>query len=291
MDTELLRTFVEVNRTRHFGKAAANLYLTQSAVSARIRLLEQVVGVPVFTRTRNDIRLTPAGTKLLRYAETILTAWNRARQEIAVAGEERSALNVGAAPDMWDILLGEWLVALARERPDLAVNAEALDTDAQLRRLNDGTLELAFMLESPESSGLEVEEIRRLQFELVSTAPEASAAQALREGYVFVNWGPWFGVTHARHFPDLPPPAVRLGLGRLACELLLARGGAAYLPQQMTAPLVARGRLHVVVDAPTFERTAFGVFPSASANRHTIGDALEMLGHGGPARTERAGSA
>ncbi len=39
MDIELLRTFLEVVRTRHFGKAAAELCVTQSAVSARIRQL------------------------------------------------------------------------------------------------------------------------------------------------------------------------------------------------------------------------------------------------------------
>ncbi|WP_082880488.1 MULTISPECIES: LysR family transcriptional regulator [unclassified Oleiphilus] len=39
MDIELLRTFLEVKNTRHFGKAAENLYLTQAAVSARIKQL------------------------------------------------------------------------------------------------------------------------------------------------------------------------------------------------------------------------------------------------------------
>ncbi|MBL4699794.1 MAG: type II secretion system F family protein [Phycisphaeraceae bacterium] len=45
MDIDLLKTFVEVVRTRHFGKAAENLYITQSAVSFRIRQLEQGLGV------------------------------------------------------------------------------------------------------------------------------------------------------------------------------------------------------------------------------------------------------
>lgn len=77
MDTDLLKTFLEVNRTRHFGKAAENLYLTQSAVSARIRLLEQQVGMQLFTRARNNVQLTSAGEKLIRHAENILTTWNR----------------------------------------------------------------------------------------------------------------------------------------------------------------------------------------------------------------------
>ena len=70
MDTELLKTFMEVSRTRHFGRAAENLYLTQSAVSFRVRQLEGLLGVELFSRQRNNIRLTPAGEKLLPLAES-----------------------------------------------------------------------------------------------------------------------------------------------------------------------------------------------------------------------------
>lgn len=72
MDTELLKTFLEVSRTRHFGRAAESLYLTQSAVSFRIRQLENQLGANLFTRHRNNIRLTPAGERLLPYAESLM---------------------------------------------------------------------------------------------------------------------------------------------------------------------------------------------------------------------------
>lgn len=80
MDTELLKTFPEVSRTRHFGRAAEALYLTQSAVSFRIRQLENQLGVNLFTRHRNNIRLTTAGEKLLPYAETLMNTWQAARR-------------------------------------------------------------------------------------------------------------------------------------------------------------------------------------------------------------------
>ncbi|MDP5206954.1 LysR family transcriptional regulator, partial [Alishewanella sp. SMS9] len=83
MDTELLKTFLEVQHTRHFGKAAENLYLTQSAVSFRIRQLEQQLGVHLFVRHRNNIQLTAAGARLLPHAQTMLSALQRARQDVA----------------------------------------------------------------------------------------------------------------------------------------------------------------------------------------------------------------
>ena len=65
MDIELLKTFLELSRTRHFGRAAENLFISQSAVSARIRQLEDSIGAPLFTRDRNNIQLTSAGERFL----------------------------------------------------------------------------------------------------------------------------------------------------------------------------------------------------------------------------------
>ena len=84
MDTDLLRTFIEVSKTRHFGRAAETLYLTQSAVSFRIRQLEQQLGVTLFARHRNNIQLTLAGERLYPYAEAILQTLGRAK--IALLG-------------------------------------------------------------------------------------------------------------------------------------------------------------------------------------------------------------
>lgn len=84
MDTELLKTFLEVQKTRHFGKAADNLYLTQSAVSFRIRQLEQSLGVTLFNRFRNNIQLTTAGEMLLPHAQAVLSAISTAKQQIAL---------------------------------------------------------------------------------------------------------------------------------------------------------------------------------------------------------------
>ena len=85
MDIDLLKTFVEVVRTRHFGKAAENLYITQSAVSFRIRQLEQGLGVNLFIRQRNNIQLTAPGERLLPHAQMIITGMQRAKVDVALA--------------------------------------------------------------------------------------------------------------------------------------------------------------------------------------------------------------
>ena len=135
MDIDLLKTFVEVYRTRHFGRAGENLFITQSAASARIRLLEERLGVRLFTRVRNNIQLTPAGQRLLPYAESMLTTWARASQEVNLEEDSRMSLTVSASPSLWDIMLQEWLQAVYKELPELALNVEAHPPDTVRRKL------------------------------------------------------------------------------------------------------------------------------------------------------------
>jgi DNA-binding transcriptional LysR family regulator len=277
VDTELLRTFLEVNRTRHFGKAAANLYLTQSAVSARIRLLEQTVGVPLFTRDRNDIQLTSQGRKLVKHAETMLTAWNRARQEIALDNEDKTGLSAAGVPSLWDMMLPAWVETMCRELPDIVLSVEALDVDTILRRLAEKTLDLGLMLESPQMADLALKEFATIRFVMVSSRAGTSGAEAVGEDYFLVNWGAWFTSAHARNFPDLPTPTVRVGPGRVARALILGRGGSAYLAEPLIADDLAAGRLHLVADAPVIEREAFAVYPREAENRAFIERALAML--------------
>ena len=277
MDTELLRTFLEVNRTRHFGKAAASLYLTQSAVSARIRLLEQTVGVPLFTRDRNDIQLTSQGRKFLKHAEIMLNAWNRARQEIALDTEDKTGLTAAGVPSLWDMMLPAWVEAMCEELPDIVLSVEALDVDTILRRLAERTLDLGLMLESPQMANLALKGFATIRFVMVSSRAAVSSADAVGEDYFLVNWGAWFTSAHARYFPDLPTPTVRVGPGRVARALILGRGGSAYIAEPLIAEDLAQGRLHLVGDAPVIEREACAVYPREAENRAFIEKALEML--------------
>lgn len=277
MDTELLATFLEVNRTRHFGRAAENLFLTQSAVSARIRLLEETLGVALFTRARNDIQLTPAGTRLLKHAEAIINAWNRARQESALGTAEAELLAIGGVWSLWDIFLQDWLHRLRRARPHVALQAEAHGPDVLTRRLLDGALDLAFLFEPPQMAELLVRELAPIRLILVADRPGLTAKEATGAGYVRTDWGTSFAMAQARHFPDMPPPAVRVGLGRMALAFLLECGGAAYLAERMVAEHLAAGRLHRVEDAPVIDRQVCAVYAVAAERRALLEDALSLL--------------
>ena len=85
MDIELARTFIEIVSTGSFIKAADRLHVAQTTVSARVRLLEQQLGRPLFVRNKAGASLTPAGEQFLRYAPTFVQLWQRAKQQVAAA--------------------------------------------------------------------------------------------------------------------------------------------------------------------------------------------------------------
>lgn len=277
MDIDLLRTFLEVNRTRHFGRAAENLFVSQSAVSARIRQLEEMIGVPLFARARHDIHLTPAGRKLLAHAENILNTWNRVRQEIALEDDGRTALTVGATLSLWDICLQDWVISLHHKQAELVLNLEVQNDELLRRRLLDKTLDLAFMFETPQMAELQVIEIARIPLVMVSDQKDIALEQAIKKDYILVDWGASFAHEHARRFPGIITPLMRVGLGRIALAFMRKCGGNAYLAKPMVEECIENGELHLVADAPVIERIAFAVYPGNSEKALIINDCLAFF--------------
>ena len=277
MDTQLLKTFLEVYRTRHFGRAATNLHLSQSAVSARIRLLEESLGVALFTRDRNNIQLTAAGRKLLPHAESIATAWTQVRQEMAMGENGPELLSVGAVPSLWDIALQDWVHWVYGECPEISLIAEAHSAEVLLRKLLDGSIDFGFLFDARQTPELMVAETIQVSLSMVSSRRGLSAREAVRGDYIMVDWGTSFAINHARHFPDLTIPRARVGLGRMAKALLLARGGSAYLAEAMVRRQLDNGQLFRVEGAPVIERVAYGVYSPHSAHVGIIGKTLSYF--------------
>jgi DNA-binding transcriptional LysR family regulator len=277
MDISLLKTFLEVARTRHFGKAAETLFVTQSAVSARIKLLESNLGVDLFNRRRNDIQLTPAGMRLIRHAETIVRGWERARHEIALEGEGAETLAVGCSLDLWGILLADWAAQLRRQSPQLVLQIEVQPSEILVNRLVSGLLDLALLFEPPQLADLAIKQVAEIPLILVSSHPDCNVEEALAQDFYMVDWGNLFAKSYAEQFPEMAPPIARLASGALARDLMLANGGSAYLAEPMVQQELERGILFQVEDAPVIERAAFAVYRPGDDKRSQLKLALSTL--------------
>lgn len=277
MDTDLLKTFLEVNRTRHFGRAADNLCLTPSAVSARVRLLEEQLGVGLFVRERNNLRPTPSGERLIGHARQLLATWERARQDVALGAEQAEELAIGAIPGLWDSLLLHWLADLRRTLPQLALRAEALNSEALMQALLRGRIDLAVLFEAGAIAGLEPQPLGSLDLIMVADRPLAGSSAAFNGEYLLVDWGSRFNERHAALFADCPVATTRLSTARLALSLLYQHGGAAYLARPMVAQALRRQRLFEVPDAPPIRLPVFAVHSDDSTKQDAILNALQLL--------------
>jgi len=274
MDFELLRTFLEVARLRHFGQAAEALHLTQAAVSARIKNLEAHLGVALFNREKREIRMTPEGNRLIRHADRLIQDWRKARQEVN-AGGASSQLSVGGSLRLWDVLLQDWLLRLRRNRPEIAIIAESHTPELLIRKLLDGVLDLAFMLEPAQLDVLQIREVATLELVLVSNQAGLSVDQALGDGYLMVDWGLAHALQHRRQFPDAPEPHTRLGNAHMALSYLHAIGGAAYLPRAMLQERLDARLLFRVEEAPVMRHTAHAVYRLRGPRQALIGEVLD----------------
>ena len=280
MDIDLLKTFLEVNRTRHFARASRNLFITQSAISTRIKQLEEILGVRLFTRKRNDIQLTPAGQRFLKGAEALISLWEETRKSVSLDESNQPTLVIGAQPSLWDSYLPEWIETLRRDFSSLAIRCETHGGEALVQGLLGRMIDVGFMFEPPKVKDLLVKEVITVELVMVSTKAGISAQEAVTENYInymMVDWGLSFTVEHARWFPELPPPFLHIDRGRMAYDFLKKFGGASYLAKTMVEDDLEAGMLHLVHDAIPFKRIAYAVFTGKSDNLTTVEEVLAHL--------------
>lgn len=276
MDLELLRTFLEVNRLRHFGQAGEVLHLTQAAVSARIKLLEKQLDVKLFVRRYHDLELTSEGNRLVRHADIMLAGWRKARQEVTMGGAQQQ-LTLGGSVRLWDVVLQGWFHTLRRKLPELAVIAEIYAPDRLIRLMLDGHMDVAFMLEPPQLELMQVEEVALIRLLMVSSSPNLNAEEALAGDYIMVDWGLAHSLQHRRLFPNAPEPQLRVAQAKIALAHMLEIGGSAYLPARMVTDDLQAGNLFLVADATAIKRHAHAVFPLRSEKLELIKTVLNYF--------------
>lgn len=233
MDTDLLKTFLEVQRTRHFGKAAENLYLTQSAVSFRIRQLEQQLGVNLFVRYRNNIQLTPAGERLLPHAQTMLNALQRARQDVAFSSQERLSLSLGSTALLWDTLFRSSLQTLCQQLPDWNWRITSQHREQLSQLLLDHQLDVVLLLDQPKAEEIQCKVIG--QFTLVAATRERHAAQQSTESLpqCYLDWGNTFAQLVQKKLPANATAQLHSGQWLAARDYMTQHTAWGYIPQSL----------------------------------------------------------
>jgi DNA-binding transcriptional LysR family regulator len=252
MDIDQARTFLAIADTGSFHAAAQRLNLTQTAVSARVRALEDQLGRRLFVRNKAGARLTAAGGHFMRHANALVHVWERARRQVALPAGRHHLLSIGAELSLWNPLFADWLAWMHATRPQIALQAVVDAPGRLIERVQDGTLDAAVLYSPQQRPNLVSELLAEEKLVMVTSAPDGRYDA---ESYIHVDWGAEFAANLQGAFPDLASPAISITLGPLALSHLLTVGGSGYFRMGAVQENLAQGRLFRVPDAPEFSHS------------------------------------
>ncbi len=257
MDFTQLKTFRLVAATGSFTQAAAALHYAQSSVTAHIQALEGDLGVQLFQRLPRRVVLTPAGARLLKETDALLQQVEHARQAVHAADAPGGPLTLSAP----DTLCIHWLPAVFREfrgaHPQVRLVFRPTPWAELRRRVDDGALDLALVLEEPITEGaLHVESLFPTPMVLVAPPDHPLAlagpvrVQDLREEPLLLTER---GCSYRNLFEHAliaagvhPGDALEFANVEAIKQCVMAGLGITLLPDLAVRREVARGQLRVL---------------------------------------------
>lgn len=240
MDLRFFTTFLEVSKTRHFGKAAENLYLTPAAVSARIKQLEEFFSTTLFTRERNSIQLTPAGEKLLPYAQQLVDTFKQARQ--VLSEQDVAFMTFGATPNASSLIINELLSACKTHFSDLSVTCETHCTEQLSRQLHERTIDFAFTTEPLKSSDIATVMLREEPLYLFTQAGDENDDE--KTDFVHIIWSHKASLALLSAFPKCKHYQLKTNDALAAVRFLNEQSGSVVLPNSLAHELANKDQYH-----------------------------------------------
>ncbi|MEM9605222.1 MAG: LysR family transcriptional regulator [Pseudomonadota bacterium] len=140
-----LRAFLAVVQSGGVRKAAESLSLTQPAVTARIKSLEEAVGQPLFDRA-DKMALTRRGSVLVRYAEQFLSLRSLVERDVSSADGIARLLRIGASETIVQTWLPHFIQDLRAQYPNVSVEIDVDDSLSLRDRLLANGIDLGLMM-------------------------------------------------------------------------------------------------------------------------------------------------
>lgn len=181
MELQQLRYFVAVAETENVGRAAERLHISQSPLSRQIRQLEDHLGLQLFERVKQRVRLTTSGRDFLEHARNLLAQAERVEEQARQAGRgEACTLGIGYCEGV--IHSGRLPVALRQFRaayPRVNLKLSVMRSSEQAEALERSAIDVGFVYNPPKSADdtLASRVLTREPFVLVLAEDHPLAAQ------------------------------------------------------------------------------------------------------------------
>lgn len=142
MNLRFVEAFYWVASLRSVTRAADKLFLTQSAMSARIAALEDELGVLLLDRRDKHFRLTVAGMRFLGHAQQLLELQRQIKVELGAGQTHPVSLRLGVIESVLHSWLIPWIGQLRQEHPTLELELSVETTPVLIEQVSRGTLDL-----------------------------------------------------------------------------------------------------------------------------------------------------
>ena len=255
MNIVSLKTFLAIVETGSLVRASEKMNVTQSTVTARLRALEEEVGQALLRRNKSGATLTPAGTKLLRYAGIIVGLWRQARFETGLPAGTNSVCNFGCHIDLWPGYGKRFGFAIAQLETKMGLSILQGSREELEDWLGSGVVDVILTYEPGLRGNQTIHPLPAEEIVLYTTR----IGSPIRHDphYLYVEHGDEFSDRHAAIYSDADTARVTIGSAVWGLEYLLERGGSAYFSRDLVAVHLKSGALFEVEGAPVFLRKRY----------------------------------
>lgn len=147
MTLQQIRYFVAVSQYLSFSRAAEQQYVSQTAVSQQIKLLEEELHTQLLARSTHTVRLTPAGQIFYTYAVKILDLTELAARKTRAAAQDIQPLTVSIMNGMENLPIVEQLLRFKEDHLNIPLHFQLESYDAIQQALLRRTADFGLMLE------------------------------------------------------------------------------------------------------------------------------------------------
>lgn len=190
MNTTQLECFTILARNLNYVKTAEELRLTQPAVSRQIQSLEQELGAKLFHRTTRSVTLTPIGLQFLPEANAMLNTYYHSMAWISNYNKEaRHAFRIGYMEPHAVSFISKVLGDVLEEYPNLTPQMMIGQTDTNLRRLEQGNLDLVIGMKDSKYSNESIafKSVHEDHFKCIIARRHVLAQKLIRDGIDMVS--------------------------------------------------------------------------------------------------------
>ena len=247
-----LQTFLTIVETGSLVRASQTLHVTQSTVTARLKTLEEEIGQILLNRHKSGTTLTPAGTKLLRYARVMTGLWRQAKYETSLPEGLESVCTFGCDHELWHGPGRAFFNGVISEHPEIAVSVHQGSSRDLEEWLNNRMVDVILTYDNISRGNQTIYPLPPEELVLYSDRPDAPID--CDPYYIFVDHGDEYRRQHAETYHDAGIARMNFDSSRWALQCIFERSGSAYLPKALADPYVSQGKLHVLHKAPMYNR-------------------------------------